>query len=81
MPVFQASTRSRNGVRVTTPRVAQPEAEQQPELARLIERGSHHGNGETEAGEGTPEHLGHSAALRMASHSRSARASRGDTSG
>src|SRR6266508_522912 len=74
---------------------ARPEIddEQQPELERLIGDGADERHGEAETGERAPQqgwrpnrvraHEGHfhSAALRIASHSRSALASRRDTSG
>ena len=38
MPLFQVSTRSRNGVKRDDAAAAEIEDEQQPELERLIER-------------------------------------------
>ena len=68
---------------------AEIEAEQHPELERLVDDGAGQRHAEAEAAERPPRqgrsHIGggghYSAALRIASHSRSAWASRGETSG
>ena len=83
MPVFQVSTKSRNGVRWTMPR-GEIEDVQQPELRRLIERADDRRRDQPEAGERAVEIAGAHVTpppSRIASHSRSACASRGVTSG
>src|SRR6516164_6708356 len=75
----------------------QIDREQEPELGRLVDRRGRHGDHERERGQRPPKegrartgrrvygsvfrHHRYSAALRIASHSRSALASRGETSG
>ena len=84
MPVFRVSTKSKNGPR-RTGLAARSIDEQQLKLAGLIEQAGDGRDDDAEAreraAEDMPTLMRYSAALRMASHSRSALASRGETSG
>ena len=71
-----------NGVSVTTPWARRSKPKISHSFKRLIGDGADRRHHEAEPGERTPEHASaHSAALRIVSHSRSAWASRGETSG